>query len=246
MHLDAPLLRITTWLAIAGYAVVASGLPLPVGRHPDAVTASRLAAKDRSRPFPCMDKPCGCATAEQCFTSCCCNTPAQTLAWAKAHAVEPAVLAALEHRVAGGGRARTRAERAACCSSKAPSVEEACCKAKQATSVACAEELASSGYLSTAAMPVAKPVARVVPSSCDESPSGDPSPSPQPRHRTVTLRAMLACGGIVADWFAAGAALPPPRVELSPALAMLDACTPGDESCASPASSPAAPPPRAA
>ncbi|NCY03488.1 MAG: hypothetical protein EBX36_11425 [Planctomycetia bacterium] len=242
MHPDAPLLRITTWLAIAGYAVVASGLPLPVGRHPDAVTASRLAAKDRSRPFPCMDKPCGCATAEQCFTSCCCNTPAQTLAWAKAHAVEPAVLAALEHRVAGGGRARTRAERAACCSSKAPSVEEACCKAKQATSVACDPESPSTVCRESVAIAAPK----AVPASFDESPSDDPSPSPQPRHRTVTLRAMLACGGIVADWFAAGAALPPPRVELSPALAMLDACTPGDESCASPASSPAAPPPRAA
>jgi len=242
MHPDAPLLRITTWLAIAGYAVVASGLPLPVGRHPDAVTATRLAAKDRSRPFPCMDKPCGCATAEQCFTSCCCNTPAQTLAWAKAHAVEPEVLAALEHRVAGGGRATTTAEKATCCSSRAPSVEEACCTTTRAASVACDPESPSTVCRESVAIAAPK----AVPASFDESPSDDPSPSPQPRHRTVTLRAMLACGGIVADWFAAGAALPPPRVELALAPALLDVCTPGDESCASPASSPAAPPPRAA
>ena len=66
----------------------------------DALADTRLAAKDRSRPFPCMDKPCGCATAEQCFANCFCHTPAERLAWAKAHGVEPAVLAALEKRLA--------------------------------------------------------------------------------------------------------------------------------------------------
>jgi len=68
MHPDAPARRITTWLAILGYTLVASGLPLPLGgvgvpAARDTATTKRLAAKDRSRPFPCMDKPCGCDTA---------------------------------------------------------------------------------------------------------------------------------------------------------------------------------------
>ena len=94
--------RITTWLSLAGYLLVASGLPLPIGRMPTAASAGakRLEGKDRTQPFPCMDKPCGCATAEQCFTSCCCTTPAERLAWAKTHRVEAAILAALERRAA--------------------------------------------------------------------------------------------------------------------------------------------------
>jgi hypothetical protein len=68
----------------------------------------------------------------------------------------------------------------------------------------------------------------------------------EPQSRSVTLRAMLACGGIVAEWFAAGAALPPPRFEVSLVMHVLDVCTPGDEAGESLAASPAAPPPRGA
>jgi hypothetical protein len=68
----------------------------------------------------------------------------------------------------------------------------------------------------------------------------------EPQSRSVTLRAMLACGGIVAEWFAAGAALPPPRIEVSLLMQVLDVCTPGDEAGESLATSPAAPPPRVA
>jgi len=98
-----PLRRLTTWCVIGAYCLVASGLPLPLGGSPaavDAVASRRLAGKDRSTPFPCMDKPCGCATAEQCFSNCCCNTPAELLAWARARRIEPAVIAALQRRVA--------------------------------------------------------------------------------------------------------------------------------------------------
>ena len=127
MNSPAWLQRATTWLAIAGYAVLASGLPLPMGMlapRGDAVTDTRLAAKDRSRPFPCMDKPCGCATAEQCFANCCCHTPAERLAWAKAHSVEPAVLVALERRVAAD--AAPTAPAGGCCAAKAKR-KPSCC-----------------------------------------------------------------------------------------------------------------------
>ena len=62
-----------TWLAILGYGVLALGLPLSTGvRSPTAVlvqvdVARMIAEKDRTIPFPCMNSPCGCASAEQCF-----------------------------------------------------------------------------------------------------------------------------------------------------------------------------------
>lgn len=115
--------RTTLWLATIGYALVASGLPLPLGGTADArpsPAAKRLAGKDHSRPFPCMDKPCGCATAEQCFSSCCCNTPAELLAWAKARRLEPGLIAGLVRRAAAA----------------APQVESCCRKQR---SEGCAE-----------------------------------------------------------------------------------------------------------
>lgn len=121
MRLDSRVRRATLWLATLGYALVASGLPIPLGvDHGPRSPASekRLSGKDRSRPFPCMDKPCGCATAEQCFSRCCCNTPAELLAWAKANRVEPGVIAALAGRVAA-----TTPSSESCCAAK----QKTCC-----------------------------------------------------------------------------------------------------------------------
>jgi hypothetical protein len=239
----APLRLITTWLAILGYTLVASGLPLPLGSislgvvapaAPDSPAAKRLAGKDRSRPFPCMDKPCGCATAEQCFTNCCCNTPAETLAWAKAHRVEPAVLAALAQRVASSSPLAAKATKSSCCSTKAPAAEESCCTSRQSAIAGIEDNDLCSMDASLVATP--STTEKVLPAD-------EPA---EPQSRSVTLRAMLACGGIVAEWFAAGAALPPPRLEVSLVMHVLDVCTPGDEACESLAVSPASPPPRAA
>jgi hypothetical protein len=242
MQSRVPLRRITTWLAILGYTLVASGLPLPFGMiapaAPDSPAAKRLAGKDRSQPFPCMDKPCGCATAEQCFTSCCCSTPAETLAWARARRVEPAVLAALEQRVASSSQLAAKATKSSCCSTKAPVAEKSCCTSRQPAAVAEDGDLCSMNA-SRAATPstTKKATTEKVP------PADEPA---EPQSRSVTLRAMLACGGIVAEWFAAGAALPPPRFEVSLVMHVLDVCTPGDEAGESLAASPAAPPPRGA
>jgi len=236
--------RITTWLAILGYTLVASGLPLPFGivapAASDSPAAKRLAGKDRSRPFPCMDKPCGCGTAEQCFTNCCCNTPSETLAWAMAHRVEPAVLAALERRVASSSQLAVKATKSSCCSSKAPVAEKSCCTSRQPAAVVFEDTKICSMEASLAATPSTTEEA-----TPDKVPPDD-EPSCQPRSQTVTLRAMLACGGIVAEWFAAGAALPPPRLEVSLVMYELDVCTPGDEAGESLAASPATPPPRVA
>jgi hypothetical protein len=169
--------------------------------------AKRLAVKDRSQPFPCMDNPCGCATAEQCFSNCCCNTPAELLAWAKANRIDPAVIVALKRRAA------------------APAPEASCCST--AAKPACCAEAAKA-------------------SCCESSPSVIPEPEDMPASvHTVVLRAMLACGGIVAEWLAVGAALPPP-----PVMACDRAAEPiaslilTDESSLSERLAPEGPPPR--
>jgi hypothetical protein len=213
MHLDAGLQRITTWLAIVGYTLVASGLPLPCGvapAVPDAATAKRLGAKDRSRPFPCMDKSCGCDTADRCFTNCCCHTPAETLAWAKAHGVEAGVLMALERRAA--------------VAVAAPRGEVSCCSAGEAAATAEASCCATKAL---------------------NPPRSVTAEDAEPRLRkNVSLRAMLACGGIVAEWFLAGGAVPPPKLELVESLVCVgrveaaDACDVGGRAA------PESPPPR--
>ena len=60
-------------------------LPLPVT---DAVISSRLSGKDSSVPFPCMRKPCGCRSAEECWRKCCCFSHKQKLAWAEENGVK--------------------------------------------------------------------------------------------------------------------------------------------------------------
>lgn len=206
-----PLRRLTTWCVIGAYCLVASGLPLPLGGSPAAVDAAasrRLAGKDRSTPFPCMDKPCGCATAEQCFSKCCCNTPAELLAWARARRIEPAVIAALQRRV-----------------SAPPLVEKpsSCCAVAKASG--CCEEES--------------------PSCCESSAPEEDRPH-VPEDRVVVLRAMLACGGIVAQWCAAAGALPPPVVESPLQCRVLVWIGLVDEVDDGPAFSPQAPPPRLA
>ena len=130
--------RLLAWLLVGLHALMASGLPLPVMSPPTGTAAARkLAAKDRSQPYPCMDSACGCDSAERCFSSCCCHT----------HADDP---------------------------------DNAIC----------------SDYQSLAAEPGAPP----------DSPA-DEEPAP----KVVILRAMLACGGIVAQWAAACISLPPPE-----------------------------------
>jgi hypothetical protein len=57
-----------------------------------------VAKKDRSRPYPCQDRPCGCASADECWHHCCCMNNKQKLLWAREHGVAPPdfVIAAVE------------------------------------------------------------------------------------------------------------------------------------------------------
>jgi hypothetical protein len=64
------------------YLLAALEIPLPAFVH-----------KISSQPFPCQHHACGCQTAEQCWSHCCCFTPEERWAWAKAHNIEPPVYA---------------------------------------------------------------------------------------------------------------------------------------------------------
>ena len=144
--------------------------------------------KDRSRPFPCMDSPCGCATAEQCFANCCCHSAAERVAWARSHGVEPAVLAALEHRAAPGDRAAS----ATCCAASSPDCVERQDSCYEGDDI-CSDYRFSAAEPKTAAGGGSEKVS-------DASQGG----------RVISLRAMLACGGVSAGWTAVVVSLPPP------------------------------------
>jgi hypothetical protein len=114
-------------LLIANQFLLASGLPLPV--------AAAGPKKDISKPFPCMNRPCGCLNADQCWHSCCCFTMREKLAWAKAHGVEPPTFvceAAAEEEREEAAHAAHRLVRAGekhcccccCCAKKSPSSSE--------------------------------------------------------------------------------------------------------------------------
>jgi hypothetical protein len=72
--------RVTVAVVLLAQIVAATGVPLPIVAKP---------TKDRSTPYPCMDNPCGCSSAEECWRSCHCYTARQRLEWAEDHGIEP-------------------------------------------------------------------------------------------------------------------------------------------------------------
>jgi hypothetical protein len=58
-------------------------------------TASMLARWSPLRErFPCEGCACGCLSARDCWTNCCCHSPAERLAWATRNGVTPPAYAA--------------------------------------------------------------------------------------------------------------------------------------------------------
>ena len=256
-------------MAAGWYALVMSGLPLSPGlvasdRRSDGLQERLVAAKDRSRPFPCRDKPCGCVSAEQCFKKCCCHTPAQLLAWARRHDVEPAVLAALQRRA--DTEIPAIASAPSCCASPVVVAKSTCCTADDpAASSRIVADCCSTGPSSAAAgaarvafegeaevcrdfrslSAADKPAHQRNATAADDSPDR-PLDGPVSRH-TVVLKAMLACGGIVAEWFSIGGAPPPPAVVAVACISPLAVTLVDPDECLRPRHvAPDVPPPRVA
>ncbi len=97
----------TTMLLLAGVFVAL--VPVPI------VILRQVNGKDRSQPFPCQDRPCGCRTAEQCRKKCCCFTLQQKMAWAERHGVKTFDIALT--LVETKPKASPSAVRRECCSS---------------------------------------------------------------------------------------------------------------------------------
>ena len=94
--------RVMPLLALAGFLAGTVGLPVP---------RAVFTGKDRRAPFPCMNRTCGCASADQCWRGCCCFTNREKLAWAHEHGVTPPEFVT---RLA----ARERPRPASCCAAK--------------------------------------------------------------------------------------------------------------------------------
>src|SRR6516162_437871 len=76
--------RICGWVSAALYLTVALGFAFPLPRP-----TLNAAGKDTTTPFPCMNSPCGCRTAEHCWHNCCCHTLAERIEWARENHVRP-------------------------------------------------------------------------------------------------------------------------------------------------------------
>lgn len=99
----------------------------------------QVAAKKGDQPFPCQFSRCGCHTAEQCRTSCCCHSKQERVAWAVKRNIDPDKVAVLTPSekleftfaaklvVAKKSDCCQSAKQASCCSQ--PKVDS-CCEAK--------------------------------------------------------------------------------------------------------------------
>ena len=70
--------------------------------------------------FPCDGHACGCQSAADCWTGCCCLSPAQRLEWAESNGVEPPAFLLKLVR----GEATKQKVKRACCSKQPP---RSCC-----------------------------------------------------------------------------------------------------------------------
>ena len=100
--------RLAAWLALVGQGAAVLGLSLPP-----------VAAKDRSSPFPCQQRQCGCLRAADCWSHCCCFSAAERLKWAREHQAE--VPDSLVEQV----RQSPDASPSGCCLKKAPTLTSA-------------------------------------------------------------------------------------------------------------------------
>lgn len=144
LHLATKLL---VWSLVM--SVLLASLPIPIA------VVSHDAAEDNT-PYPCRDGKCGCKSAFQCWTSCCCHSAQERLDWAAKNGVVVPEYGQHLKRIVAEQRASQSAKpaccqkpkpaaavaKAACCQTKVPAVAVArasCCEVKAKTEVATAK-----------------------------------------------------------------------------------------------------------
>ncbi len=111
--------RVISAALLIAFVATAAGIPMPTG--------ARLAVTEKSNEtFLCATSGCGCATADQCWRSCCCHTLAERLAWARANGVRPPDFAIAQARA--GGHDLNWVDRRNCADGKLICQAGSCCE----------------------------------------------------------------------------------------------------------------------
>lgn len=109
---------------LAVYIITAAGVPLP------------SPPQKSGELFPCSASHCGCKSAERCWSSCCCHTLAERIAWARKHGVRPPAFAIAQARLArlnvswlaNQGPNAPAASPRKCCIASTRQAHAACCQ----------------------------------------------------------------------------------------------------------------------
>lgn len=111
--------RLCAATTLVCYVLTAFGVPLPAAP-----------VRKGSVPFICQARGCGCQSAEQCWSGCCCFTPEQRWAWARQHQVEPPDYAEAPRTGSWQSSRKRDADRpAACCAGEScPGEARTCCE----------------------------------------------------------------------------------------------------------------------
>jgi hypothetical protein len=167
--------RAFVWAATTWFAIVTSGVPLPAGMPIDKFGA----------PFPCQSHACGCRSAAACWADCCCFTPEQKLAWARANGVTPPVGTPTfdpDAKAREPEEEAPPAKRSCCAKKAAPSSvasvsKRSCCQAKDAD---CCE------------------------ATCPERRDEDAAEAEEDSPRGIVLLEAMKCRGVASSWTGTG------------------------------------------
>ena len=96
------------WIGLVSFCI--SVMPIPI------VLPSVKSIDGQS--YFCQDRPCGCASAEQCLTHCCCATLKEQLDWAEKKGVTPPAYAAKSTSEHPATKVEKKPNAKPCCESK--------------------------------------------------------------------------------------------------------------------------------
>lgn len=122
--------------ALTLVSFVIAAIPMPLSVVP--LASSHVGGDE---PFPCQGGRCGCRSAKQCWTACCCRKPSERKKWAEEHQLVPPAYAIL-HDAAESARTEssTATSPRSCCAaggasdqSVARAAEKNCCATAKAT-----------------------------------------------------------------------------------------------------------------
>jgi hypothetical protein len=130
---------LTGWLLVASVFVGAAGY-LPSG----AIIRRIWATSER---YPCESNACGCSSAHECWTACCCSSPAEHIAWALEHGVEVPDYAVVSDRDWAEGGSLAAA------SSEGPSVHSCCATPVNTASCCTLHEVPASPHAKASLFP---------------------------------------------------------------------------------------------